>query len=313
MIQIWQFCRPAHGDPLSRITVVRLLAAIMFSGIFLADMTAVSGSETVPGPPGPGIQVEFHEGLLTLRASQAPFVDVIRAIGAEAGFETRVYGDLDVKLDRRLDAVPLERALEDLLKGVSNAMRFNGTPDRQLTEIFLYGDTGTATARKEPLTETLENTIVTQTLDSERANDIDRSVERARAGDHEAIVELAGLLRENTDPAVRGAAAVALGKIGDVTAIDILQNGVRDNSRMVRIRAIRALAIIRNDQSTQVLADVLFNHSDIRTRLLAAWALGQQGTPLAKSYLETAQDDGNELVRNAVTRARSGGETKLEP
>ena len=87
---------------------------------------------------------------------------------------------------------------------------------------------------------------------------------------------------------------------------------MRDDNQMVRIRSIRALALIPNDQSTQMLAELLFNHPDTRTRLLAAWALGQQGSPLAQNYLETARKDGDELVRKAVERARGRG-ANVEP
>ena len=287
-----------------RIMIGFLFGTTIFCMIHGAAVGAASEKESVPEDRSE-IVVELRDGLLTLRAVNAPLAEVIGEIGAKAGFKTTIYGDIEFRIDRSFDAAPLERVLRGLLSGVSNIMWFEETTERKVTEILLFGTAGSdivsAVSDSEPATAT----VVSRSLDGERAGQISRSAERGRGGDAEAVAEVANLLRSDPDPAVRGAAAAALGDIGSADAAVILQSGVRDDNRMVRIRSVRALAIIRNDQSTQILADILFNHPDTRTRLLAAWALGQQGSPLAHSYLENAQNDGNELVRKAVDRARS--------
>ena len=255
------------------------------------------------------ITVEWQDGLLTLRAVNAPLGEVIAEIGARAGFKTTFYGAVDSRLDRSFDEVPLDRVLRELLAGVSNIVLFDDAAQPRVTEILLFGAAGPdkVPAQLEADPEPATATVIDRSLDAEQAEQFSRSAERGRGGDAEAVAEVAALLRSDPDPAIRGAAAAALGDIGSAEAVVALQGGVRDENRTVRIRSIRALAGIDNDQSTQILADLLFNHADTRTRLLAAWALGQQGSPLAQSYLETARDDGNDLVRQAVDRARSEG------
>lgn len=311
MPQIWRSCNMFSYFPSCRIMIGLLFGAAISCMIPGATAGAASEKESVPEDRAE-IVVELRDGLLTLRAVNAPLAEVIGEIGAKAGFKTTIYGDFDSRLDRTFDAAPLERVLRELLAGVSNMMWFEETPERQVTEVLLFGNVGSGPVSVEPGPEPVTTTVVSRSLDGERADQITRSAERARDGDTEAIAEIANLLRSDPDPAVRGAVAAALGDIGSADAAVILQSGVRDDNRMVRIRSIRALALISNDQSTQILADVLFNHPDTRTRLLAVWALGRQGSPLAQSYLETAQKDGDELVRKAVGRARSEA-VNIEP
>ncbi|MDH3673672.1 MAG: HEAT repeat domain-containing protein [Gammaproteobacteria bacterium] len=293
--------RQTYAD-LSRQRMWSALLAIVCIGTITA--TAL-GDATGPEASGATVEVELHDGLLTLHASSAPLVEIIRAIGKEAGFETLVHGELDDVLTRSLIALPLEQALRQLLKDVSNVMLFEESQAPRLTQVWLYGHTISGRTSAAPSFETPEATVIVQALDTERATLITAIRERARAGELQAIQELTRLLREDVDPAVRSQAAGALGEIGDAAAISALQMGVEDSEQLVRMRSIRALAPIKSDQSTQVLADLLFSHPDTRTRLLAVWALGQQDSPLARSYLEAAKVDGNTLVQQAVARARA--------
>ncbi|NCF37260.1 MAG: hypothetical protein GWP56_12895 [Gammaproteobacteria bacterium] len=289
---------------LTRMTIGFLIGAVITWMVYSAALAAASEKQSVAGDPVE-VVVEFDDGLLTLRAVNAPLDEVIAEIGAKAGFTTTVYGNFESRLDRSFDSAPLERALRDLLVGVSNIIWFDETPERKIMEIFLFGNTGSGSVSVKPDSPPAPATVIDRRLDRAQAEEITRSAERAGSGDAGAIAELANMLRTDPDAAVRGAAAVALGEIGSAEAAVILQSGVRDDNQMVRIRSIRALALISNDQSTQILADLLFNHPDTRTRLLAAWALGRQGSALAQTYLETARQDRDELVRKAVERART--------
>jgi hypothetical protein len=281
-----------------------LIVAAIACMIHGAAVAAASEAQSV-AEDSSDIVVELRDGLLTLRAVNASLDEVIGEIGAKAGFTTTIYGNFEARFDRSFDAAPLERALRKLLAGVSNIIWFDETPERKVMEIFLFGNTGSGSVSVEPDPLPTTTVVVNRRLDRTRAEQITRSAERASSGDTGAIAELANMLRTDPDPAVRGATAEALGEIGSADTAVILQSGVRDDNQMVRIRSIRALALISNDQSTQILADLLFNHPDTRTRLLAGWALGQHGSALAQTYLDTARKDGDELVRKAVERARA--------
>ncbi len=281
--------------------------------VFVVTMTVRAfGDAADPEKPPGTVHVELRDGILTLHISTAPLVEVIRAIGEEAGFETTVYGELDEVLTKSVVAVPLERALGQMLKNVSYGMRFEGAQTSRLTQVLLYGRATSDDSGARATSEPAQPPVIVRALDDERATRIAAIRDRVRAGDPQAMEELTRLLREDADPAVRGKAASALGELGDAGAVVALQVGVRDSQQSVRMRSIRALAAIKNDQSTQVLADLLFNHPDTRTRLLAVWALDQHDTALSRSYLEAATEDGDPLVQQAITRARSAGGDRIE-
>jgi len=282
--------RRAGAHPWSRIVGIVLLI-LGWSGTF---------AETPLASADVAIEVELRDGLLTLNASGAPLAAVIREIGNKAGFETLVYSEPERRVTRSMIDVPLEQALGELLQDVSNVMTFDQSAAP--TRVWLYGTsaaTGAASTAGTP-----ESPVITRTLDSATASRITAMRDEAAQGDLEAREELTQLLREDTDPAVRSKAAVALGDIGDPAVVSALRIGAGDSEQIVRLRAIRALAAVKDDQSTQVLADVLISHPDTRTRLLAVWALRQHDSPLARSYLEASRTDGNTLVRQAVARPR---------
>ena len=290
--------------PSSRTLIGFLIGVVIPCMIHSAAVAAASEKQSVAGDSAE-VVVEFRDGLLTLRAVNAPLDEVIGEIGAKAGFTTTIYGNFESRLDRSFDAAPLQRALRELLAGVSNIIWFDETPERKVMEIFLFGNTSSGSVSVKPDPPPATAVAGGRRLDRARAEEITRSAERAGGGDAGAMAELADLLRTDPDPAVRRATAEALGEIGGADAAVILQSGVRDDNQMVRIHSIRALALISNDQSTQILADLLFNHPDTRTRLLAAWALGRHGSALAQTYLDTAREDRDELVRKAAERARA--------
>ncbi len=259
------------------------------------------------------IEVELDDGMLSLRASNAPIGEVIEAIGAIAGFETVVLGEIERRIDRTITGVPWETAVRQLLKGYSNSMRFADGAVSRPTQVTLYGsfpvDADGESAEPVPGHEIVES----RSLDAGQSDELDELGERAAAGDGEAVLQLAELLHNDSDPAVRGRVAALLGEIGDSAAVAVLQGAATDDDQQVRIRSIRGLAAISNDQSAQILADLLFNHPDLRTRLLAAWALGRQDTALARSYLAAALGEAESPLRQAIERALEAGPGSAEP
>lgn len=288
-----------------------LFGAVVFSLAGTTVMAAGDGGSVKPASPPAIIEVELDDGKLSLRAANAPIDEVIAAIGALAGFETIVLGKPERRIDRTITGVPWGVAVRQLLKGVSNSMRFTDGAGSRLTQVTLYGRVhGTA---DRGFADSEHQVVESRSLDSERSDELDGLGERAAAGDGEAIMRLAELLRNDTDPAVRGRVVALLGEIGDGAAVTVLQGAAQDDDQQVRIRSIRGLAAIRNDQSTQILADLLFNHPDLRTRLLAAWALGQQATGLARSYLESARGEVDPTLQQAIERALEAAPGAAEP
>ena len=87
------------------------------------------------------LQVEFRDGLLTLQARDVPLDDILRAIGANAGFDVVVKGDHSAPVSRSFSALALEEGLRRLLGGTSFVMFYGGTGGADRL-VLLHDDTG---------------------------------------------------------------------------------------------------------------------------------------------------------------------------
>ena len=145
-----------------------------------------------------------------------------------------------------------------------------------------------------------------------RSADPDLRREAALAWGHkrlkgERLVEarqvLGELLRTDTEPLVRSAAAVSLGRLGGPESVEALVPGLHDASPMVRADVCRALA------------DPLAEDADVDVRCAAARALGNFKEPEARQALLAALEDSRAAVRTAACQAlrRSTGAKTLPP
>jgi HEAT repeat protein len=126
----------------------------------------------------------------------------------------------------------------------------------------------------------------------------------------EAFVEALGADRAE----LRMAAANALGRVGDPSAVAALTDRLDDPDPRVRARAARACGSIGDARATDRLADRL-GDQDGRVRREAADALAAIGTEAALAPLLDAVDDPSERVRYAAVMALGGyeGEAAIDP
>ena len=105
--------------------------SVWLGGMFLAAMIFLPNSDRYSAlaadrePSHPTINVSVHEGLLTLRAMDAPLADVLSSIGEAAGFRVVFKGDIDTPISWTLTDVPLEIALQRLLRRRSYVMTYD--------------------------------------------------------------------------------------------------------------------------------------------------------------------------------------------
>lgn len=265
-------------------------------------------------PPADGaamrVPATFHlqvqAGMFTLDAADAPLDDVVRAIGERAGIQVVIEGVLDAPVARSLVAVPLEAGLRRLLGDLPHVMLFApsapGEAQRRLLEVRVYGWPDRHGLPPDPAAR---GPSAAHLFQGERPQRMEAIRELARAGDPRAVPPLGRVLERDTDPGIRGEAARALGEIGVTAAVPALRGALDDKNQSVRIRAIRALARIDGADATGVLGDVLLDGPERRSRLVAAWALGRQGGPVAEAFLQAALQDPDELIRRGVNHALS--------
>jgi len=115
-----------------------------------------------------------------------------------------------------------------------------------------------------------------------------------------AVEPLSELVRTDRSPEVRGAAVVALGRLGDPSAIPLLKKALGDPVN--RWRAIRSLGLLRDHSSVPWFIEYL-RSTDPMTREFAADALGDIGDQAATLPLIEALDDPKIGVRLSAAGA----------
>jgi HEAT repeat protein len=107
---------------------------------------------------------------------------------------------------------------------------------------------------------------------------------------------LEGLLASDKDGRVRQAAASALGRSGDASAVPALIAALKDASAPTRFAAVRSLGALGSRAAVPALS-ALLRDPDASMRRTAAFELGQIGDPAAKGALKEALADADEGAR----------------
>ncbi|MCC7191851.1 MAG: MFS transporter [Phycisphaeraceae bacterium] len=96
----------------------------------------------------------------------------------------------------------------------------------------------------------------------------------ARTAPHHRLTESLIEVMEGTDTDLSLMAAWGLGRMGDPAAINSLRKALDGNSRLLRARAARALAMLRDQDSGPRIFQLFRDEQDIHARLSFAAALG---------------------------------------
>lgn len=131
---------------------------------------------------------------------------------------------------------------------------------------------------------------------------------RSAAERPDVVPALVDLL-DDADPAVRSAAAEAVGRMKIGSAVAPLIDALKDPSPEVRREAAGALARIEDLSAVEALRRVLVSDPSRGVRKAAAWALGETESAAAVDALEEALDDADDRwVEKRIARAL--GETR---
>ena len=274
-------------------------------GALLAGVTMAAGSTTSSAQTDADrrIRLEVHSGRASVDVGNALVVDVIRALGEEAGFTTVVHGTLDSRITRSFADIPLEDAVQRLAGGIPLVMIHAPRGHvRTIKEVRLYAPeaAGSPVSRVAPEAMRMDRHLLERLGDENPRARIRAVQQLGRSGEVSVVAAIVPLLSEDDSPAVRRQAAAALGRIGREEAVPALEAALGDSNGSVRIQAVRALGRIGGERAAGVLGDVLLSDGDDRLRRAAAWSLGQLRPELARSYLEAAADDSNEAVRKTA-------------
>jgi HEAT repeat protein len=160
-----------------------------------------------------------------------------------------------------------------------------------LLEMIPHGD--------EHMTEHLVNALETPNLDDHQRALLLRLLGRTATNDR--VDMLIDILLHGT-PTVQGAAAEALGYLGDPSGVSPLMLFLHVNSNELREIAVEALGRIGHDKAFDAVLAMLDDESEW-VRRAAAVALGDIGDRRAIERLSAALNDENELVQDAAFEA----------
>jgi hypothetical protein len=272
--------------------VTMILAAVL-AGALPAPAPA---SEVTPS----ALEVRVSQGLVTLEARGARLEDVLRALATRAGFELELRGDLSATVTRSFTDVPLDRAIQRLVRGQS--LGFVYAPDAagvRLRELWVI-----ASAPAAP--------VVARPGGPERAAQLRRIGALAARRDAPALGALAATLAGDADPFLRARAAAALSQTRQPEASRALEAALGDRDASVRIQAVRGLVLLAREQAVDPVGRLLATDPDARVRRTAAYSLGALRSESARAALQAATLDADASVRRAASAALTRADRRLD-
>jgi len=283
-----------------------LLLIPTIAGLNYPGQDAVAAENAPPATS----EVAVRKGLLSVKLRDAPMADVLLTIGAQAGFEVIIRGDLSAPVTWSFSDLPLDKGIRRLLDDSSLIMIYAPLQGqagvRPLIKVIALGARGDAAAGTAPVARTMPTRKSELSQETAAVSLIDDREDRLRAvqrlailPDAAATTDLALLLSQDEDPLIRQIAAIALGRIGGAGAEAALTAALEDEDSLVRGRAIQALAK-SGPEAVGLLVKALMKDPAPSVRRQAALSLGRMSGEGALDVLQAAQADPDYAVRQAV-------------
>ena len=229
------------------------------------------------------IRLNIEDGLLTLETRNAPLHEVMREIGEQAGFKTILVGEF-IKpslVNFSFEYIPLAAAIDRLVSDKNRIILYRSAEDdsqqRIISQVWLL-QSGEAVVRE------------VESIASGNEADVDGY----------KLARLTRMLQQDQDRSVRARAAIALGTFQDERAVFALESALLDDDSLVRSQAIKALGRVGNEQASIALGSLLLRSgADKSERILAARALRNYDSEIARDYLRAAANDTDAKIRSA--------------
>lgn len=289
---------------------------LLVVGLF--ELAGLAGAQT-------DFRVEIHQGLVTLKARDAPLGEVLGEISRQTGLILELDGPGDEPITIELADVPVAAALERILKDRGYVYRRGRTvPAPDGSDVVLPGrlwvfstrsgktEDGTGAVRpcpggnrgRQPIEglvgcpERLELALAHTDAGVRR----EAVAELAEIGAAASVEILADVAQTDDVVVVRQEAIYGLGELRDPAGLQFLEPLLTDAERRVRAAAIDAIAQIGGEESAWTLA-VSLADNDPSLREQAIYALEEIGGDAAGVILQQALGDEHDSVRGAAAEA----------
>ena len=114
------------------------------------------------------------------------------------------------------------------------------------------------------------------------------------------------LMEHDESPEMRRLAIRAAGRIHGTSAVELVEQGLEDESTKVRMEACKSLALRSDDQSARMLAATVGTETDQDVRHAAISALSHHKSAIATDSLRLALEDRNPATQSLVIASLKG-------
>ncbi len=276
------------------------LLLITVCWLLIAALTDNVLAETISRPPV--LDITFKDNLISAELVDVPLIDVLQRIKQRFGFKMHFYGDLSELITLSFTDMPLGKCLRQLTANHSLSVAFMPTKPseqntaKQIAEIWVLSRSTTPqtmnTASRAPVTPAPDNSD-----NGVKSNEDSSGLPSSEQLETVPVDPLPNSL--DAEKTNQGQAVKNLSEIGGPASIaamvDLLANVENKDTRQLLINEISS---IQNEESTQVLGQVLQREPDPEIRKIVVRALGQRkNDSAARALLEQALNDDDGEVK----------------
>ena len=265
----------------------------------------------VPVAAADGLDVTVEDGLLSAQLGSVPVADVLAAVAEQTGAKLSVRGELGNARPQAFSDVPLKEALPRLVQPNGVILQFDPgiRGEQRLVAIHAVAP-GSPGQTTKPAAVRYDIRPGTQPKlwdyeDSEKMPSPQQRIEvlqKLAKQRQPPLQALTFVLGGDPDTSVRRAALGLIANIRGEEAHRIVIQSVADPDPELRIDALRALAS-GGEKPVNLLAQAIKNDIETSVRVAAITMLGRRDGELARAILESARNDPDPQIRDAVEQA----------
>ncbi|MCH9697599.1 MAG: HEAT repeat domain-containing protein [Gammaproteobacteria bacterium] len=235
--------------------------------------------------------------LISVYAKNQPVDSLLQDICQAAHVQLTLHGTFASEISVAFDKLPLNQVIRRLIANYARIwmITYADQPDNQsplVEAIQVYLDS--------------QQVFTTTVLDDDPAigERLDYLEYLASGPESEALPEIAGILSaRNNALIVKQRAVEILASFKSDQVAETLANGLGSNPPELKTSIINALGQLKNQQSSLILAQILYGETDNDVRLQAVEQLNSFDTPAARAFLKSAALDSNQQIQQEARYA----------
>ncbi len=274
---------------------------LIFTWVLILSLPGVAAAKRDNSSPVMDITVQ--NDLISAELVDAPLIDVLQRIKQEFGFKAHFHGDLtepittsfkDLSLDKCLRLLTVNQSLSIASKTASGSSGQNEA--KQIAEVWVLSRSTTVNRNTPP--PATGGITSPETANDDQAVLHGESLAQFGAGAQDSTSLDQVLSNPSPDKSSLRDAIQQLVVNGNAASVKAMAAFLDNDDKEVRVLLVNGIGSIHNEESTQVLGQVIQNEPDPEIRMIALQALGQRkDDAAARALLERARNDADENVQ----------------